>query len=240
MRRLFPLLIAALVGGGGYFLQKYEVKGLDQVVIRPRGASGVETTGASWTPDSLICAFSAGTASMAGPPRLVLPTNFQIVVAHDLAVTGVTDVVMTNARGLVVGGDLILNQAQFTYGFRSESPDSLSITGAVVFTNGAQLILLAASTNGSQRYGGLLDLTGRDVVIPTNCQIRLHSDPTNGGSIQWFAQSVTVQGGGVIDASGKGFQYNYGPGRGSGSTVGGSHGGRGGSYTGLSGPTNGS
>ena len=50
MRRLFPLLIAALVGGGGYFLQKYEIKGLDQVVIRPRGASGVETTGASWTP----------------------------------------------------------------------------------------------------------------------------------------------------------------------------------------------
>lgn len=92
------------------------------------------------------------------------------------------------------------------------------------------LRLTAAATNETTTfYGGLLDLSGRDILIPQGSKIELVSQPENGGAPLIRCHSLNLATGGTIDASGHGYASLNGPGKAGSTYGGGGYGGKGGS-----------
>ncbi len=176
-------------------------------------------------------------------------TNTPGLDAGRLEVGG--NVLVTNSylssyfSGLEIGGDCSLNTGRLYFAFDVDRPNSLVLASNFFLTNGSVIYLYAGPTNAvTTNYGGILNLSGRQLVIPTNCAIYPAADGTNGGAIKIQAGSLTVAAGGRINADGLGFMgrqsaRGYGPGGGYFSTEGGGggYGGRGGNYGGgIGGP----
>lgn len=190
----------------------------------------------TWAPDSL---------TVDNAMSLTLSTNFTVTITNDLMVTGNAILTVGHAfdhgamGGLTVGGDVTLDDGQLHYYFAEDFPESLTLGGGLELTNGAALYLYAGPTNLASvtAYGGMLDLSGKHLVIPTNCVIYPSSHPTNCASIKIQVGDLTVQAGGAINADGLGGaggegetaaeKTGYGPGGGSAGT-GGGYGGQGG------------
>ena len=129
---------------------------------------------------------------------------------------------------------------------------TLSCGGNLTLTNASKLYLYSGPTNASGRsYGGLLDVSGHDIMINSNCTLYCASEPTNGGSLLIRMQNLSISSGGAINGDGLGFtggtsahSTGYGPGGGSGGASvrggGGGHGGKGGNGSSAvnGGPTN--
>ncbi len=166
------------------------------------------------------------------------PPNIFLTVSNDLAVISGGRLLLTNttaAGGLGVGGDVYVVSGQLHYAFAAGVPETMNIGGGLTLSNTSRLCLYAGQTNASTtNYGGLLNLAGKTLVVPSNCAIYPYSHPTNGGSIKMAVGGLEVAAGGQINADGLGFASGYGPGRGaSGQYAGGS--GYGGKGAGLSG-----
>ncbi len=186
------------------------------------------------------------------------PPDFALRVTNDLAVIAGGRLSATNAGGLGVGGNVTVtngrldygfgdacsetfsiggdvtvnNTGQFHYLFATANPTSLALTGNIFLTNSGALYLYAGRSNTAAAYGGLLSLTGRNLTIPTNCNLYPVSHPTNGGSIKMLVSNLTVQAGGAINADtlgyvGKTSGGGNGPGAGA-QSCGGGYGGHGG------------
>jgi len=181
-------------------------------------------------------------------------TNSTFICSGSLTVTGST---MNAYRGtnsserLNVTNNVILNNGTLSFWYALTNPASLMIGGNLTLTNGAKCYLYSGSTNAvGANYGGLLDLSGRDLTIPTNCVIYPASEPTNGGSMLMRMQNLSISNGGSINGDGLGFtggtaahSTGYGPGGGGGGSGiragGGGHGGKGGNGSAVNGgPTN--
>ncbi|NLE68371.1 MAG: hypothetical protein GX608_13210, partial [Lentisphaerae bacterium] len=156
---------------------------------------------------------------------------------QDVSVSGAGGALNVWASPLDIGQDLAINGGTMRYSFVSTNPHSLHFGGNLELTNGAALHLYAGPTNSiaGSFHGGLLDLSGKNLVIPTNCVLYPYSNPTNGGSIKMAVNNLTVGAGGSINANGLGYkggdsrsQYKgYGTG-GSAPRGGGGYGGQGG------------
>jgi len=178
---------------------------------------------------------------------LFFPTNIAVTVASDLTAVnaGRMYLVSTNGAGrLSVGGNVsIISTSVVDYAFAAGYQETLTVGGNLVMTNSAQLHLRSGPTNASTvKYGGLLNLAGRDLTLPANCTLYVYSDATNGGSMKMVVRDLTVAAGGTLNADASGFGVGYGPGKGFLDQGGGGYGGRGGCrYSGDgSGPTYGS
>jgi hypothetical protein len=136
----------------------------------------------------------------------IFPTNLSLNVAGSLSIWGsLSTVVMSNPASVIVGGDLMV-------------------------TNASTLSIYSRPTNGVTEYGTFVN--ANSLVISTNSFLYPYSDPTNGGSVYFTLSNLSVQAGGTIDASGKGFMggttsYGYGPGGGQYNVGGGGYGGKG-------------
>jgi hypothetical protein len=140
---------------------------------------------------------------------LGIPTGYTWRVASDLNVS-TSRLVVANYATLAVGGNLTL-------------------------TNGSGLILYGGQTNAGvpTTHGVLLAVTNT-LTVYSNSWIYPYSHSTNGGSALIRAANVNIRAGGGIDANGRGYTRERGPGKGTTSGAimasgGGGYGGRGGS-----------
>ena len=165
---------------------------------------------------------------------VVLPSSFMVTVTNDLEMKSSGRLTMLNAKGMSVGGDVRVNNCQLHYGYAAGYPQGLTIASNLFLTNSGTVYLYAGPTNGTTAYGGLFDISGRSLIIPTNCAVYPASDPTNGGSIKMLIGDLTVAGGGSINADANGYINDKGPGTGA-SKGGGGYGGYGGDGDGWGG-----
>jgi len=249
-----PYYAGTYAEGGSIYLPDTRLF-LDQIDLRFPGTNRFYGVNA-WSPASL--ALTNGTAKFQETGFLLNVTNdvFLQGPKGGLALTGATvtvggsmvvsngslvDMAISPSTGssLSVSGLLTLDGGGLRYGFDRNNCRSLTLAGGVALTNGGQLILHSGPTNAAQpEYGGLLALSGMDLVVPTNCAVYVYSEPTNGGSVKIEARNVTVCGGGLLSADAGGFSagvsnhpHGYGPGfgyRGVNSGGGGGYGGVGG------------
>jgi len=184
----------------------------------------------NWTADSLT--ISNG--------YLYLPASFALAISNDLEVKSGGRLILTNSTGLTVGGNVLVNNGQLHYGFATGFPESLSIGANVLLTNSAGFYLYAGPTNAATAYGGLLNLAGKELTVPTNCAIYPSSHFTNGGSIKILVSNLTIRAGGSLNANDRGFagglttsvRTGLGPGGGRDQISGGGYGGSGGGGSG--------
>ncbi len=219
-----------------------------------RGWSGRLTFGdgaSSWAPANLTLsngwvAFPSGFAlNVTGDVQVIVnarldTSNAVVNCGGRLMATGSSVFLFRgsgSAEQLTVGGDTFLNNSTLSFWYALTNPSSLTLTGNLTLTNGGKCYLYSGVTNGASRnYGGLLELSGRNLVIPTNSAIYPVSNPTNGGSILMRMNNLTVDAGGQVNADSYGFAGgsvgHAGNGPGGGGSVsrggGGGHGGKGG------------
>ncbi len=192
------------------------------------------TTGAKWFHSKSMQDYAMGSVYLSdaaffrhGWPRwhgwLHLPTN-RLEVAGDLTLAD-CDAALATVRTLSVGGDLTLAE-------------------------GGTLYLASAPSAAPEVPGARLDVAGH-FVVASGGAFHPWSHPTNGASVRVCASNVTVDAGGIVDASGRGFRggsdrvaddpdgadgEGYGPGAGmAGRNSSGTLYGGGGSYGGLGG-----
>jgi hypothetical protein len=165
-------------------------------------------------------------------PRFPDP-GFVLTVTNDLLITG--------SGKLELGGDQTLTN-QFAgpgaFVYSGSTGPVLQVGGGLILTNGGSLVVYAGLTNSTMGgYGARVSVTG-EVVIGTNCWIYPHSQPTNGGSVCFRMDSLTIPfTNGGFNADGRGYVKGFKTGRITGSgpgggeqDSGGSYGGRGASY----------
>jgi hypothetical protein len=177
---------------------------------------------------------ATNTLALAGQIALnkgtLMTTNYVILSCAGATVvtSGVLDV-----RGgslLSIDSNIVLNGGTLNYEFARTNPRSLSIGGSLVMTNGAVLRLYSGVTNAAigLPHGGLLDLSGRDLTINSNCTIYSYSDNTNGGSIELRVRNAYILSNGWISAYGGGYRNQKGPGYVAGASTAAGYGGQGG------------
>lgn len=115
------------------------------------------------------------------------------------------------------------------------SGPTLRVGGNLIVTNGAQLHIFGGYSNAVMAYGARIVVTG-DVFIAGGSRIALYSEHGAGASSLFTLRNLTIAAGGLIDALGKGYRYNTGPGKGTDWWVSSAGYGGGGGYTGA-GPT---
>lgn len=148
---------------------------------------------------------------------------------------------------LLVTNNLILDNATLRIGTNHmTSTTLLDVGGSFIMTNNSGLWLYSRPTNGvAGDCGALVSVTG-NMSVGSGSWVYPHSHDTNGGSVRFEVDSLTVTAGGGFYATGRGFTYGYGPGKGTYSASrsgGGGHGGKGGLGTSagsFGGPVNGS
>jgi len=219
----------------------------------------------NWAPNSLTIsngwlAFPAGfSLNVTNDVKVIAGgqldiTNSTFICGGSLTVTGSTMNAYRSTNSseqLNVTNNVILNNGTLSFWYALTNPASLMIGGNLTLTNSAKFYLYSGPTNMvGTNYGGLLDLSGRDLTIPTNCTIYCASEPTNGGSLLMKMQNLSISNGGAINGDGLGFTggttthtTGYGTGGGSGGASiragGGGHGGKGGDGSAVNGgPTN--
>lgn len=140
---------------------------------------------------------------------------------------------VTNALYIGAGGSLGLDSANSTLE-----------CGSITLTNAGTMSVYSGMTNAATtNYGALVSVTG-DIFVGSNSWIYAYSHETNGGSILFRMNNLTVVAGGGFDADGRGYAagykpvqwIGYGPGGGNsisdGRGAGGGHGGQGANNTG--------
>lgn len=141
---------------------------------------------------------------------LGIPEGTTWQIASNLMLTATGGVVMAPHTVLNCGGDLRL-------------------------TNGSSLIVYGGHTNTvyTNGYGALLNISNA-LVIASNCWIYPFAESTNGGSALIQVGSLTIFKGGGINADGRGYSNDAGPGKGAWGvgSGGGGYGGKGGNGSG--------
>ena len=116
------------------------------------------------------------------------PVGFQLTVTNNILIT--TD----SGLGLdIPNGELNCN--------------------SLTLTNTGSLWIYSGPTNASVDYGALVSVTN-DVLIGANSWIFPNSSSTNGGSVLFRLNTLTINAGGGFNASGKGFAKGKGAGAG--------------------------
>jgi hypothetical protein len=152
------------------------------------------------------------------------PTHLLVVSNSTLGIPEGSSWRITNDLTVVTGGVMIAAQG------------SLQCKGNLTLTNVATLVVYGGETNsGPPNYGAWVGVTNT-LTVATNCWIYPFSHSTNGGSVLFQVGGLAVQGGGGINANGRGLARGTGRGKGVDGVVnrgtgGGGYGGRGG--TGL-------
>ena len=133
---------------------------------------------ATWSPNSLTVSNGCLRFNAEG---------FRLNVTNDVVISG-------PSGRLELGGNTSTNLLQwilFPYSEMSNGP-AMNVGGRLVLTNGGSLMVCAARTNGAPAsYGALVSVTG-DVYIASNCWVTPVSHPTNGGSVFFHMNTLTV------------------------------------------------
>lgn len=192
----------------------------------------------SWAPDNLTV--NGG--------WFCFPGNFTLNVTNDITVLGTYGLLELTNSTVSCGGTMLISQGLMSFNCESTTGMSLSC-GNLIVTNGGDLAIHAGSTNASTpAYGAIVTVTG-DILIRTNSNIYPWSHETNGGSVFFQINNMTIDVGGAFSADNKGFKGGnisdgYGPGRGKyvglNNNGAGGYGGRGGRYSAPYGLTYGS
>lgn len=157
--------------------------------------------------------FSSGHVRFPGPAA-------SVTVGGNLVISG------DNVR-LEVGGLYVTNRTYVANIFAGDTPNTLTVGGALTLTGGSRLDIRSAMTNATHSIGGSV-VVGGMLCVETNCEIHCWSDDVNGGSPRITAKSFKLNEGGLVSGFAHGFSVGKGPGRPNQSGYGGSHGGRGG------------
>ena len=130
---------------------------------------------------------------------------------------------------VTVGGNVILNGGDLTLGCNgSGSRTLLNIGTNLTLTNSATLSVYASVTNASTTNGAVVTVPGR-VSVGSASWIYPYAHPTNGGSVLFQIGTLVLLAGGGMDADGKGYASERGPGTGQ-HASGAGYGGKGGDY----------
>ncbi len=132
----------------------------------------------------------------------------------------------------VAGGVLLTNTSTLGFGF-SGTPDRshLALGGDLAAAAGSTLHVYAGLSNALDGAGALVEVGGSLTLGGSGAIIYPYSNPTNGGSVKFeVGGNVTVATGARIDAEGRGWPVDHGPGRGIYGS-GGGYGGKGGNAT---------
>ncbi|HPC00037.1 MAG TPA: hypothetical protein PKW66_29215, partial [Polyangiaceae bacterium] len=106
---------------------------------------------------------------------------------------------------------VITNQMQLATGGVVMAPYSaLAVGGDVAMTQGAIWRVYAGETNAVRTPAGSYVDVGGALVLASNCWIHPFSHSTNGGSVRFRLGQLTIQPGGGIDASGRGYARQRG------------------------------
>lgn len=151
-----------------------------------------------------------GTATFAAPNLLV--TNATVRFASEGMTLAVAGNLTVGSGGTVeVGGGTVLVNGSFRTGNQNDwhlfgtVPTALLCGGDLVLTNGGTLSLYSGTiTEAAPAYGGRLTVGGT-LTVCSNSWLAPISHPTNGGSVFMTANRVSVQAGGSITATARGY-----------------------------------
>jgi len=134
---------------------------------------------------------------------------------------------------LTVTGDLQIVRGSLGLGtIGGTNCVQLSVGGALSLSQGAGLYVYAGRTNGTTVPFGAEIAVTNGISVGGGCWIYPFAHSQNGGAVRVRAASLTAANNGGINADGKGFAYEQGPGKGTqsgnGWEGGGGHGGKGG------------
>jgi len=182
-------------------------------------------------------------------------SGLRMTVSNSITIIGsnvdYTKIELTNAAVSCGGNMMIMSAGAFAMYGGSTSSNSLNCGGNLVLTNGSLFTIYSGGTNAAtMNYGALVSVAG-NVNIASNCWIYPYSEPTNGGSVYFQMENLTIDTNAGFNANGKGYatllsspgSSGYGPGGGKRGNLlsgnwrggGGGYGGYGGMYTNISG-----
>lgn len=180
-------------GGGGRIAVSYNTTA--QAVL-PRPAMAFRASGGKWTVSGAGATFpncgKIGTLHLSD--GVLLPSEFSDA-------SKIRDV---SILGFGAWATPSLTISNTSIGF-SQSDFELAVTnGGLLLTNSAYLYTKSVPANGIKPYTMRLSISG-DMTVSTNCWVFPTADLTNGGSVKFVMNNLTVALGGGINADGLGY-----------------------------------
>ncbi len=175
-----------------YFTDSQLIDGVTETVLRHPGQLFMNTT--NWTANNLTVSNAWVRIGTEG---------FRLTVSNNLTLVG-------SGALLEVGSRYVRPLASYSVGqfdivSATTNGPILQVGGNLVLTNSSALTLYAGLTNASSvLYGGQV-IVGGTLDIETNCWVYPYSHYSNGGSVFFQVQNLTIATNAGIDASAKGW-----------------------------------